>query len=467
MNQSIQNLNRRHFLAAGSAGALSLAASGAWSKAPAAPRKRKPNILLIITDQQNINAVSASGNQYIHTPAMDHLAQQGVSYSESYCPYPLCSPARASIFTSRMPSENGVWKNGGRIIPSMPNMGQWFSGQTNYETVYAGKWHIPQPATLDIPGFNVITPGINGQGNIGDSSVAEACAGYINNRKASNPFLMVASFLQPHDICQWLRINCLNQDTLRYPEIADQLPPLPDNFQYDASEPQTQIKMRNGYEPVKGQWNELHWRYYIWSYMRHVEMVDAEIGRVLDALETSRQADNTLVLFTADHGEGCGHHQMVRKSSLYDEAAKVPTIACWPGVIQSNITDAKRLVCGTDILPTFCDYAGVKPPQGTLGKSLRNTLEGKNQDNHDSILVEGSDSTGKMIRSEQYKYISYLNDPTDQLFDIKNDPGETRNLARSSKHASILQEHKKLRDEWNNRLEYSANLPKENHWPQG
>jgi choline-sulfatase len=128
--------------------------------------------------------------------------------------------------------------------------------------------------------------------------------------------------LQPHDICEWLRLNAENRTELRYPELRGELPPLPANFEFDAAEPEDVRKLRAGNEAGKYGWGKLHWQYYLWSYYRHVEMVDGEIVRILQALRDSGRDQDTVIVFTSDHGEGMACHQMVRKSSPYDESAK-------------------------------------------------------------------------------------------------------------------------------------------------
>ncbi len=128
-------------------------------------------------------------------------------------------------------------------------------------------------------------------------------------------------------------------------------------------------------------------------------MVDAEIGRILKALDDSRQRDNTLVIFTGDHGEGLGHHRMVRKSTGYDEAAKVPLLISWPGELPKNKVD-NYLVSGLDMMPTICDFAGIKAPSGMKGKSLRTILEGQTVNKSDFIALEMSSNLGQMIRTD-------------------------------------------------------------------
>ncbi|MBL7187900.1 MAG: sulfatase-like hydrolase/transferase [Phycisphaerae bacterium] len=460
-------VSRREFVKLGS-GAVAMLADGTLTKRAFAGRKdRKPkpgNILLIYTDQQHIDTIAAGGCRHVRTPALDRLKTNGVSFTQSYSANPVCSPARSAVFTGRTSCETSVYKNGIPIRSDIPNIGQWFSQHTDYETFYAGKWHLPRTYTSNIPGFEVVNTGIGGFGYLCDTAMSRACKGFIKNRSKSKPFLLVASFMQPHDICEWLRLNMNNPGKLRYPELAGELPGLPDNFQFDKNEPQSTKKRRLGNEPFKGNWDEEHWRYYRWSYYRHIEHLDAEIGRILSALEDRGYIRDTLIVLTSDHGEGMGHHQMVRKSSFYDEAARVPLLFSWPGHIVENKTDAIHLASGLDMVPTLCDYAGIKSPASMRGASLRTILEGDDSERRDYIVSEGNTNTGRMLRTQNFKYIKYVDDPVEQLFDMTNDPGETKNLAADSHHVSALAAHRKLLASHESRLDVPRDVPHTEFW---
>jgi choline-sulfatase len=255
-----------------------------------------------------------------------------------------------------------------------------------------------------------------------------------------------------------------NPGKLRYPELADELPPLPDNFEYDKREPAYLAEKRAKDEPGKGGWDKLHWRYYMWSYYRHVEMVDGEIGRVLDALDATGYASNTLVVFTSDHGEGLARHQRTRKQSPYEEASKVPMLVALPGRIPENKTDSTHLVTGLDIMPTLCDYAGIKPPKNMRGKSLKPLLEGKSVSWHEYIVTEMPSNRARMVRSQRYKYANYFEDPVEMLFDMVNDPGETRNLSADPAHAGVLLEHRKMLQKWEQQLDTAPDVPNPDAW---
>jgi arylsulfatase A-like enzyme len=411
---------------------------------------RRPNVLLIMTDQQGLDTVSAGGCKWVNTPNLDRLTQRGISFSESYSTNPVCSPARSSIFTGRTTCETGVIKNNLAIRPDIPNLGQWLSKE-GYETIYCGKWHLPASYSGSVPGFTVIPGGLGGQGTLGDQAISSACEGYLHNRNADSPFLLVASFLQPHDVCNWIQRHSDAPSQLPFPELENELPPLPPNFKYDPREPSSA-------SPARGQarkWSELQWRYYLWSYYRMVEEVDHEVGRVLNALADTAQADNTLIIFTSDHGEGRGRHQTVTKNFLYDEAAKVPLIMSWPERIPEGISNQTHLVSGLDIMATICDYIGIRPPKNNRGLSVRPLAEGKKPQWREFVVTEVRSDRGRMIRTPEFKYIAYRNDPIQQLFDMESDPGETRNLIGVPEYEKTAKDLGKLLESWESHLDHS------------
>jgi choline-sulfatase len=464
MTVSERGITRRDFFRIGGAATAGLLAAGMGARPASAQRQSRPNVLLIITDQQHIDTISAAGCEHIDTPAMDRLTRQGTRFVHSVSANPLCSPARSAIFSGRTSCEAGVHVNGRPIRPEFPNMGQWLAEQGGYDAVYSGKWHLPHGATNFIPGFDVISTGVAGQGNLADTAVSSACAGWLHNRTSPDPFLMVASFVQPHDICQWLRLNARKMDELPIGGLEGELPPLPDNFNYDPLEPGPVASRRAGNEGVSNNWSEEQWRYYLWCYYRQVEMVDGEIGRVLRGLEESGHAEDTLVIFTADHGEGTAHHQMTRKNLLYEEALAVPLVISLPGEIVGGRADATHVASGLDIMPTVCDYAGVSAPPSMRGRSLRPALEGRHTTWREFCVSEVSNNTGRAVRSDRYKYITYADDPVEQLFDMDEDPGETRNLADNASHADLLADHRDMLRDWESRLDVPEGVTNREAW---
>lgn len=409
-----------------------------------------PNFLFLITDQQHIDTIAGLGATDLYTPNLDRLARRGVSFSNSYCTNPVCAPARSSLFTGRMSSETGAWTNGPDVAPSLPNLGHVLGAQ-GYDCCYTGKWHVGKGCfTRETPGFKTITTGINGQGHICDSMVSRGAEAFLMGRRDKTPFLLVSSYLQPHDVCQFgnMRRGLTIDDRVRVPE--EMLPELPGNFFMPERECQALRDERVAYT-TETSWSDELWRYYIWGYYRMVEQVDAEIGRVLDALEASGLDENTVVIFTSDHGEGKGHHKMMTKNFLYEEAVKVPMIVSWPGHVAEGVVDGEHLVSGLDIVPTICDWAGVEAPKNH-GLSMRPLAEGRAGPTHDYLVMECR-HRGRAVRTRDMKYIEYVGDSIQHLFDANADPLETQDLAADSAYAGAVTEHATIIRDWEARLD--------------
>lgn len=443
---------RREFVktaAMGLAGLTTIARKAA--EGPVVHRKRPPNLIFIHTDQQHGRVLSAHGCKYVKTPHMDRLVSRGVSFHLSYSANPVCCPARAAWYTGRPGSENGVVANDDwPLLESIPDLGQWFSTR-GYEAVYIGKWHVTgRPHHRS---FTVL-PGGHPIGQHGDGSIARAAVSFLSDYRGDKPFFLSIGFVQPHDICHWVFAHTAPLPELPFPAIENELPPIWDNLGFDEREPESfRRRWRTGgaWQQIS-QWPEFQWRYYRWSYFRHVEMVDAQIGRVLEALEDSPFAENTVVVFSSDHGDGMGGHKLWQKSYFYEEAAQVPLIVSWPGHLAEGKQDKKHLVSGLDLAPTFCDLAGIDAPPKCRGRSLRPILEGRDVPWREFLVCEVA-ITGRMVRTPEYKLITYKGDQTDQLFDMRTDPGEMHNLACDSQGQEIVADLKRRLAEWESQLE--------------
>jgi arylsulfatase A-like enzyme len=383
-----------------------------------------------MTDQQTHDAMSGSGNRWLRTPAMDSLAARGVTLTQAICPYPVCSPSRSSVMTGRMPHETGVEVNGLPIAAGIPSMGEIFQ-QAGYRTVYGGKWHLPK--SFDgMTGFEKLIGG-HALGAKMDAPLADACAAWLR-AKPAEPFLMVASFMNPHDVCEWIRQH---KGTRSQPLDAN-LPPAPANMGAVPDEPDAmRFHRQAGYDlmsqalGIASEWRRDDFRLYLHDYYRMVEAVDAEVGKLLGALRESGLQDNTLVLFVSDHGEGMGAHRWVQKAAFYEESVRVPFLAAGPGVPRGKRSDA--LASLTDILPTLCDWAGLPPPPDCRGLSLRPALEGgplPREFQFSELRYGEASRDGRMVRTRSWKYIVFrTGERREQLFDLERDPGETTNLA--------------------------------------
>lgn len=414
----------------------------------------RPHIPYIFTDEQYAEAMSCAGNADVRTPAMDRLARSGVCFDPVYCTYPLCTPSRASMFTGMMPHQIGIEGNEQAIsIAHRPEELGHLLSSAGYECVYGGKWHIPEISITEGHGFRRISP-------FSDWDLADRCIEFIR-QPHETPFFMVASFDNPHNICEWSR-----QQTLPWGPIedvpTDQCPNLSANYAIPAYEPEA-IQSERTPRPRSifrgASLTDDDWRHY-----RLVERVDAEIGRVLDALESEGLMEQTVVIFSSDHGDGLGAHRWDQKSVLYEESVRVPLIVSWKGRTNAGLVDTEHLVSnGLDLYPTVCDYVGAEPPEGLLGRSLRGLAEGREDTRWRDHLVSetrfgaeigGLGTAGRMVRSARYKYCVYnWGKYREQLFDLKADPGEMLNLAVEAQYRDVLAEHRKLLAMWTERTD--------------
>ncbi|MCE9589684.1 MAG: sulfatase-like hydrolase/transferase [Planctomycetes bacterium] len=407
----------------------------------------RPNILFIMTDQQTAGAMSCAGHGDLRTPGMDRIATRGVRFDRAYCTFPLCTPSRFSLMTGRWPHEVGCAGNSVNVPPGMipQSMGALLSA-AGYECGYAGKWHVGPGAVSEGWGFERVH-GFN------DVGLDDAAIGFLQ-RKRDRPFLLVTSFDNPHNICEWAR-----QQALPHGEVPDApteaCPQLPANFAVAPFSPLALERERAANEQVHptltvaDDW----WRHYRQAYFRLIEKVDAQIGRILNALRDADRDKDTLILFTSDHGDGNAAHHWNQKSALYEEAVRVPMIVSPPGGGAPR-TDHSHLVSnGLDILPTFCDYAGITPPTGL---SLRPLLEGASNTWRDSLTVQTCfapprylSTVGRMIVTRCHKYAVYSwGQHREQLFELSQDPGEMVNLAVEPRHAALLKDHRQQLRTW-------------------
>lgn len=401
-------------------------------------KDNRPNIVLIMTDQHQAEALSIAGNSNLITPNLDKLAKTGILFENAYVTFPLCSPSRSSIFTGKMPHTLGVNSNAAgdnKMEASDKQMGLGhILSQSGYNTAYAGKWHAHEAGMVDGNGFTTIA-------DFGDTSLAEKCVDYLKSKqKSKQPFFLVASFDNPHNICEWAR-----NEPLPYGNIApvplNKTPELPVNFRKSATFPEAlQIEQNIDVKVYPTQnYTEADWRQYRYTYYRLVEKVDAEIGKIIDAIDALGLRENTIIIFTSDHGDGNASHGWNQKTALFQESVKVPFIINYKGIKTSKgRTNSALLSNGLDLYPTICDFAQIDYSKDLLGKSIKQIIE-KQHNTRDFVVVEtkfeGKNAYGTMGRAlitKQYKYVLYSwGKNREQFFDFENDPYEMNNLIDS------------------------------------
>lgn len=421
--------------------------------------KTHPNILMICTDHLAQRAVGAYGDPQRRTPNIDALAGRGTRFANAYTPCPICMPARASFWTGRLPHETGIRGNTRQSLhvpETMPTLGDTFA-HAGYECVHYGKTH-------DMGGlraFGTVESGCSAVPSTApwtsygdtqeDRSTTEKAVAYLE-RQHEKPFLLVADYNNPHDICLWIgdHAGAHTDEPLDTP-----LPELPHNFE-DADRQQRPVAARrnccvNGRVGQTLVWTPLNFRHYLAAFYHYVELVDREIGAILQALEKRGDADNTLVLLFSDHGESMASHRLVTKGGhFYEETVRVPLIFAGPGVAAVGEEAAVPLTSLVDLLPTLCDVAGVDPPGGLSGASLRPWLRDPRAEGGPEYVVSTWHGGGecitpaRMLRTARYKYASYKEDNSEELYDVAEDPGETRTLVFDPAHERELERHREL-----------------------
>ena len=468
-HEILPTLTRRQWLRmAGMGAAAMLARPLVGLAADALAPAPHPNILYIFTDQQYAEMMSCAGNPTLKTPAMDSLAQTGARFTRAYAANPVCVPARVGMMTGAMPSRIGLEQN--EDMPQVKanvseallahSLGRVFRN-AGYETAYGGKVHLPM--TLEAIGFDCIAKDER-------AGLADACAAFLR-RKHERPFILVASFVNPHDIC-YMAGRAYTQSIkageradpatpVASPKLPpgpagqapppDQCPPLPDNFEVPAGEPEgvREVDPRAFRFYVRQHWTKDDWRVHRWAYCRLTEKVDGEIAVVLQALREAGLEEKTVVVFSSDHGDMDGSHRLEHKSVLYEQSERVPFIVSWKGVTRPGLVDREHLVStGLDLIPTLCDFAGIAAPKELAGRSVRPLAEGRAATAwRDTLVVEGHHC--RALHTARFKYTVFdTGEHREMLVDLEKDPREMKNLASDPAYRDALLDCRKRLRQW-------------------
>lgn len=408
----------------------------------------RPNIVVIMTDQQNGDAMSCAGNGDLLTPHQDRLAREGVRFTRAYAAFPLCGPSRAAMATGRWPHQLGCMVNGASLTAeAIASSTGPLMRAAGYATGWAGKWHVPG---IDM-GRDAESFGFESVCGFSDTYLAEACEAYLRGPHQA-PFLLFASFDNPHNICEHGRDQLLPWGEVEAArDVPSDYPNLPYNHAPPAFEARVLADLRKSMPPLQYGYTEDRWRRFRHVYFRLCEKVDEEIGRILAVLDDTGLAQNTVVIMLSDHGEHNGAHGLIQKSTSYEEAARVPFIVRAPGLAGGG-TEAAFVNTGLDLLPTLMDYAQTAPAPELSGVSARAILEGRVRPRETTFIEARMDKTEVELRAvltERYKYTLYdRGQHREMLFDLRGDPGELVNLAVESRYADVLSTHRRLLYDW-------------------
>ncbi|MDA1162512.1 MAG: sulfatase-like hydrolase/transferase [Planctomycetota bacterium] len=413
----------------------------------------RPNVLLIVSDDQRPDTIAALGNKIIRTPNLDQLVREGTAFTRATCGNPICTPSRAEILSGCSSFRSGVIDFGKPINPELPLMARWFA-DAGYRTSYVGKWHNdgapiergylrtnglyrggggkwykPQVDWVGRPvtGYRgwifqsddgTLFPD-RGVGLTSDISEKFADAAIeLLGQSSDRPFFLHVNFTAPHD------------PLMVHPDFADMYDaaqmPLPNNFaakhpfdhgNFDGRDEQLFAWPRTP-EETRGE---------LAAYYAVISHMDAQIGRILKALSKSGELENTIIVFSSDHGLGLGSHGLRGKQSMYEHTIGVPLVMRGPGISQG-----KRLATQCylrDLFPTLCDLVGIEGPGEKIdGRSLLPAISGKKSQVH-PFVVGYFRTFQRMIRYDDWKYIEYPAANKVQLFHISEDPDELRDLS--------------------------------------
>lgn len=438
-------LERRHFLriAAGSAAgaaAWGMGLPSVFGDEPAGGKR--PNIVFVLTDDQRFDAMSCAGHPWLKTPNMDRLAREGVRFSNAFVTTSLCSPSRASFLTGCYAHKHKVVGNHKRAPDkSCPTFAQVLQ-KGGYETAFIGKWHM---GTDDKPrpGFDHWIS-FKGQGKY--------TGGQFNtNGKRSKAKKYITDELTDHAI-EFVRKSRKKPFMLYLSHKAVHAPFTPpkrhaglygDKPIPAGSDPNERLddKVKWGRKKPKG------WLKNIRDYMRALTTVDEQLGRLLKTLEEQKILDDTVIVFAGDNGYFFGEHGgLWDKRAAYEPSIRVPLLMRYPKIAKAG-TVCDDLTLNIDLAPTLLELAGAKAPTSVQGLSWVGTLKGKSK-GRESFLYEYFHEKGDRfkrpsvlaVRTKQWKYITYpsVKGGVVELYDLKQDPGELRNLAPDPNHARTL-----------------------------
>jgi len=440
-----------------------------------ASKQNRMNILLIISDQHNKQFMGNTGYD-VDTPNLDALAADGTRFDSAYTACPLCVPARASFVTGRYPHEIGVHINQDALRSTSPTFAHAI-GAAGYETALIGRMHfvgadqyhgfekhlVGDIGSEHVGASNDLGPFIYNSGasvkaiqNAGagitshqhfDNRVAQEAAEQLRNWQARNeagiarPFCYVVGMHLPHS-----PYRAPAELYTRYVDRAKltNRPPMEELSGY-VRRYRDRVNLHEATEE-----EELR---ALRAYCALTTHLDSNVGQVLDALDAIGQHDNTLVIYTSDHGDHAGQHRLWWKLSFYEQAAGVPLIARGPGVGAGQKQSCP--VSLIDLAPTLIDWAGGEPLPNARGDSLLPLLRGESFDTSRAVLSELPEwhtaLTSRMVRRDNYKLIHYHSDEVeDELYDLATDPDESNNLYESTDHKTVREELTPLltADDW-------------------
>jgi len=432
--------SRRQFLAA-TGGAMAGTAT-ARSTANAAEEQGRPNLLVLVSDQQHWEAFGKI-DSWFNTPNLDALAEEGVLFENAFCTTPQCSPSRSSLMTGLYPTRTGVMGNinaaGGDPLDQR-TVG-WMLRQAGYTTGYFGKWHLGERP--------VAKAGWDEESKIlDDENTTSKGAGFLRRHAGGEkPFALFLNWNDPHDIYYFKRDKKPGDSASA---------PLPESWHKETFENKPSIHKQFMTEDQGAEiWGDPQavWEWYRHFYRSKVELYDRHAGKVLAALKENGLWENTVVFAVSDHGDMDAHHRLIFKGPfMYEHMVRVPCVIRIPeafGGVNGRVGNFHTV--NADLAPTLLDLAGVDPPAAD-GRSLKPLLTGGETPRRDYVIGQYYSKQKwvnpiRMLRTSEFKYNRYILHG-EELYDLRNDPEELVNLASDPGYRKTKQELAAELDEW-------------------
>tara|TARA_R110000868_G_scaffold2277_1_gene16958 strand:+ start:11745 stop:13211 length:1467 start_codon:yes stop_codon:yes gene_type:complete len=447
-------------------------------------KNKKPNVLFIIADDLTATAVSSYENELSRTPNIDQLAAEGTRYTRTYTQYPVCGPSRASLMFGYYPNATNTYGYvSGRenVGPTRKSLSQLFKDNGYYTARVSKIYHMGVPIDIETGSngqddeaswterFNSQGPEWTAEGEAelvqnnpyglkprkggnvmtivkadgddlvhSDGKTAEKAVELIKQHK-NNSFFLAVGLVRPH-----VPFVAPRKYFEPYPHEQMVLPPKVENDWDDIP-----ARGINYVTSVNGEMSEEQEKKAVAGYYASVAYMDAQVGRILTTLKEEGLDENTIVVFTSDHGFHLGEHRFWMKVSLHEESVRVPLIIKVPGKAPAVCNSFSELL---DLYPTLAELAGLKASDQLQGKSLVKTLDNPNTDVRDYAFSVSQGGKSFLLRNHKWAYIQYDEDAGAgmELFDMENDAKQYNNLANNPKYGIIVEEmQKKLREKLN------------------
>ncbi len=433
---------------------------------------KRPNIIFIFSDQHNSSVIGAAGDTVAVTPNLDSLAEKGTMLSDCYCASPLCVPSRSCMLTGQLPTQTGIYNNHQSLRFEQATFAHSLTA-SGYSTVLCGRMHFigdeqrhgfqerlvgdftPTHERMGgkflgsltgSTGPSIVSIEKSGPGYSSalayDEDVVNAACSYVEGYESEQPLFMTVGLHDPH--CPYVCPEELFEYYIDKVTADDDL-----EFERRKAHPAVKkwFELRSVENVTKEEVIRVKAAYY-----GMVTFMDSLIGRLLDTVDNKLDPDNTLIIYSSDHGDCIGDNGLFWKTNFYEGSVKVPLIFKYPKLFAQNrkISAPTSL---TDLAPTLCDIAGAQMLPDTFGRSLLPLLSGEEEEDFGRVIISQladikGDAPSAMIKKDGYKLVKHMRYDDVQLFDLSKDPKEKSDLGRDRRYESVRQALLKILEEY-------------------